>query len=115
MPWDDDQFEYTPGYVRLLIGSFFEKQEEVRTVCRDPFRASAMPYYDMLRAMDGITFTPKQWEAFYLRLCGYSYREIGFLFNVGHPRIIKRLRAVENKIIKFLQNEGDQTPPPADY
>ena len=111
MPWHGDQFEYTRGYVRLLLETFLEKQEEIRRVCRDPSRNSAMPYYDMLRAIDGITFTQKQWEAFYLRLCGYTYREIGFLFGIRHQSVTDRVKGAEDKILGFLREDTCQTPP----
>ena len=112
MPWHGDQFDYTKGYVRLLMDTFFERREEVRRENRDPFRSGAMPYYDLLRAFDEITLTHKQWEAFGLRLCGFSYREIGQILGRDPMVIYRRIGWVEKKIIGYLSNQGATPPPP---
>lgn len=110
MPWSGDQFVYTRGYVRLCMDTFFEKQEEARRVCADPCRNSVMPYYDMLRALSGVTFTRKQLEAFNLRLCGFSYREIAQILNRDVAVIYRRIGWAEKKIIDYLTGDG-ATPP----
>jgi predicted DNA-binding protein (UPF0251 family) len=111
MPWQGDQFEYTRGYFRFLLETFFERQEEVRRVSRDPFRSSAMPYYDMLRALDEIALTQKQWEALYLRLCGYSSFEASASLGITDRAYRYRIRNAENIIVTFLLKNLPQNAP----
>ena len=112
MPWRGDQFEYTRGYVQLLIETFFEKREEAYAPSEDPARPLAMPYYDMLRALSECAFTQKQWRALRLRLEGRTHWEIGHMLGVSRQAIGKRLHLAENKIKRYLVGYGRQTPHP---
>ena len=76
MPWHGDQFEYTRGYVQLLIETFCEKREEAYAPSEDPARPSVMSYYDMLRALSSCKFTQKQWRVLQLRMEGRTHWEI---------------------------------------
>ncbi|MDD4987033.1 MAG: hypothetical protein PHQ43_14950 [Dehalococcoidales bacterium] len=112
MPWQGDQFEYTRGYIRFLLETFFERQEEVRRVSRDPFRSSAMPYYDMLCALDGVTFTKKQWEAFYMRLCGHTQFEIAAALGISRRSTRDRISSAEEKVMGFFERHTAIRPLP---
>ena len=102
MPWHGDQFEYTRGYVQLLIETFYEKRSEAYAPSEDPARPSVMPYYDMLRALSSCSFTPKQWAALYLRLQGHTQFEISYLLGISRRSVRDRICLAENKIKSVL-------------
>lgn len=99
MPWEGNSFVYTEGTIECFLENFLNLREQA--IC-NPECQGACGYYDMLRAMAGISMKPGQFEAFLLRLSGYSYREMGDILGVTHMTAKRRMSRALDHIREFL-------------
>ena len=95
MSWNGDQFEYTRGYISALIKYYLPLYE---AALKNPFSIAAVMVYDIDCALQKITLTPKQEEAFALRMNDYTYREIADELGISKQSVWERIGWAEKKI-----------------
>ncbi len=95
MPWEGETFIYSPGTVEVFLEDFLVMREQA---VLDPGSQGACGYYDILRAISGISMNATQFEAFLLRLSGYSYREMGDILGVTHMTAKRRIARILSEI-----------------
>ena len=105
MPWDDATGTRYTYDARAVISTTTSYKALMEHAAEDPASMGACCYYDLLKALDALQVTPRQFEALCMQLTGAEDVEIGYAMGLTHVTVKQLLRRPRRAIKLYLSDK----------